>query len=429
MKKEGSTAVALLTSHRARQLVRSLFTRGVLQLCLVVSGILLARSLGPTSRGEFAIIVIMPTVAIQVVLFGIPSALTYFIAKGEAGWVLLARRIAPVAGLQIVAAVALTIALRAAFLADASVAAQTAALLSLATIPLLVLQYYGLHILQGLGELALFNRYSVLPAALYSAGLAIGLTVGLTVQTATVVWVASMLLATAPLGHTLIAKGRANQPAAADVGSLGLDRGAIVRFGAAGFLAQVSPVETFRIDTIAVAVLFPAHVVGYYAVASSVANAPRLVADGVVAVAYPHVAHQASSQATASALKYVGVAALGCGVTALAIAAILPCLIPLLFGEAYAPAVSVAVVLVIATALIGIRRVATDCLRALGKPGASSRAELAALVVLGLCLVMLGGRGAGEGVAWSLGISAAVGAALIGALLGRLRTAPSAKLV
>ena len=77
-----------LTSWRlvpARGAVVGSLASGLLgQLMLLVSGILVARTLGPTDRGYLALLVLLPAVLQHIGTLGLPLATTYFIARDEA---------------------------------------------------------------------------------------------------------------------------------------------------------------------------------------------------------------------------------------------------------------------------------------------------------------------------------------------------------
>jgi O-antigen/teichoic acid export membrane protein len=59
-------------------LASGVFAQGV----LVVTGVVAARTLGPTDRGYLALVVLVPTVLVLAGNIGLPLATTYFMAKG-----------------------------------------------------------------------------------------------------------------------------------------------------------------------------------------------------------------------------------------------------------------------------------------------------------------------------------------------------------
>jgi len=394
--------------HRGRQMMETLSASAGLQACLFASGILIARGLGPSGRGNLALVVTLPAVATQMVCVGLPSAATYFIARNRPAWPTIVRHVRVVAIVQMLIAAVVLLGLVEYFLAGRESSAYTAGLIAVGSVPVLIAQYYGLHILQGLGSMRWFNVYRVAPAAAFSIGVGVGLYFGVTVLTCTAIWLGSVTGNAVAIATTLFMKARAG--ARHDVSHQAPPtQREMMQFGVAGFLAQVSPVETFRVDILVVAALFPSSVIGYYAVATSLSNVPRFIADALVGVAYPQISAQSAREGHASTRRYILAAIAACGIAALVVAMAAPYILPRLFGKAFEPAVGVSILLVAATAVISIRRVGLDCLRALGKPGASTGVEVVVLVTLGGGFVILAPWGNGRGVALSLALSATIG--------------------
>ncbi len=393
-----------------RDLVVSLGASGVLQACLFVSGIIVARVLGPADRGRLALIIVLPEVAAQLSAVGVPSALTYFVAKDRPRWEAIVRQLGVVVLAQILVALVFSLVLRRLFVSGH--ARHATLFVGLAGPPSVLLQYYGLHVMQGVGELRLFNAYRVLPYFIYSAGVLVLWLAGAGLVGFTAAWLVAQVIAAGVILTHLVRRARRNSDR---VEGAGARRGEILRFGMRGFAAQVSPVETFRVDTLVVAGLFPDKVVGYYAVANSLSNVPRFIADGLSAVAYPHVAEPDVAQGRPIARRYIALAAGLCGSAALVIGVLLPVLIPALFGDRFRPAVTVAEILIACAALVSVRRVALDCQRALGRPGAATLNEIGMLATFAVALVVVAHSIAdGGGVALALTIASAAG--LLGVL-------------
>src|SRR4051795_10756483 len=64
-----------------RSLGGSLATAGFLQLVLVASGVIVARALGAEDRGYLALLVVISGICTLVGSLGIPSAVTYYLAR------------------------------------------------------------------------------------------------------------------------------------------------------------------------------------------------------------------------------------------------------------------------------------------------------------------------------------------------------------
>ena len=70
-----------LRSGAGRSVVGSLAASGGLQLLVIVSGVLVARSLGPEDRGYLALLIVISAVCALAGTLGLPSAVTYYIAR------------------------------------------------------------------------------------------------------------------------------------------------------------------------------------------------------------------------------------------------------------------------------------------------------------------------------------------------------------
>jgi O-antigen/teichoic acid export membrane protein len=400
-------------SPRVGQVVESLGAVVLLQLCLIGSGVAIARSLGPSGRGEAAVVLALPPIVMQIVCVGFPSALTYYIAQQPYAWRTIAGRAAIAAVTQIIAGLAVLFALNVYFLDGKPDSTFDAGLVAMLSLPTSIFLYYAVHVVQGLGDIRWFNFLRVGAIALYSGGIVAVSLLGLTVMRCAIVWSASQGLVSIVALIDLIRRRQPWPPALS-----GASRrpppaaGTIAKFALSGFLAQVSPIESFRIDTLIVAALFPARIVGYYAVANSVTNAPLFAADALVSVGYPHVSSKEGCDALLATRRYMKVGGLLCGAAGLSTAAALPVAIPLLFGAAYRPSIVTGEFLAAAAVVLGLRRIGNDFLRALGRPSLSTRLELVTLAALAVCVAIIGRLGGGRGVAVSLIVAALLGVAI-----------------
>jgi O-antigen/teichoic acid export membrane protein len=277
----------------------------------------------------------------------------------------------------------------------------------------LIFQYYAVHLVQGLGDIRWFNVLRISSTGLYSAGVVVGSILGLTVLRCAWIYVASQLLVTGIAAVDLLRRRKVRVTSADQVRVAVVPSArAIARFAVAGFLAQISPIESFRLDTLVVAAIFPSRIVGYYSVANSVTNVPLFAADALSAVGYPQVAAENGAQAVASTKRYMRIAVLLCGGTAVISMILLPIVTPLLFGSAYRPAVGTAELLVWAAVVLGLRRIGNDFLRALGKPALSTRFEAITLFAFAASLLFLAPVWSGRGVAIALIASGLLGLGL-----------------
>ena len=137
----GPTALTILTSFAG-------------QAFLAISGVTVARMLGVEDRGNFALLVLIPSILTQVGGLGLPTAATYYLANAEynSHEILRALRRPAIALAASLVPVQLLLILLL-FQGDAPVAAGV----TLAATPGMFCFIYGVAFLQGLREFRLFN--------------------------------------------------------------------------------------------------------------------------------------------------------------------------------------------------------------------------------------------------------------------------------
>jgi O-antigen/teichoic acid export membrane protein len=391
-------------SGAARALGGSLLAAGVSQAALVVSGVLVARALGPADRGYSAIVIWVPSLLVLVGSLGLPIASTYFVARSPESAHSIARKLIVPALLQTAIGVAIMLGALVTVLSGEPARVISAGLVATGIVPALLAQIYGLAFLQGQRRFRAFNVLRVLPASLYSIALLGAFVAGLhSLVQITVVTVATAVVAA---GLTMVVLVRGLVPrgdiAAAEVPSLSQ----LTRFGLKGFFGSVSPGEDFRLDQAAVALFLNPVSLGFYVVAQAFINLPRFVGQSVGVIAYPSVAgHRDPRRARRSLWRHF---ALGAGlalgtVTVLEIA--VPSLISLFFGAAFSEAVPIARILLIGAFCVSARRVLADGVRGAGYPTLGTIAEAASWMILVPAMVVLAPMFGAEGVALAVTVS------------------------
>src|SRR4051794_29736465 len=139
-----------------------------IQLALVVSGVLVARALGPTDRGYLALFSVLPTILWQLGSLGLPLATTYEVARDPGGaratWATVRRP----AVLQALALIPIHVAGLALIFRSDPTGVLFAGLLTLPVVPACLAQQYGFAILQGRQNFAQFNLLRLVLPVLYS---------------------------------------------------------------------------------------------------------------------------------------------------------------------------------------------------------------------------------------------------------------------
>lgn len=375
------------------------------QGALVVAGPLVARMLGLDGRGHLAALVLWPAVIAQVGNLGVPLAVTQFTAEGRVPARRLARAAMSLAAPQALVLTAIHAVVLVLVLRGEPLSVRAAGAVTLAAVPAALAQRYGLAMLQGRQCFAAFNVLRTLPVVVYAAGVAVVFALGVT----TIVPVVLVLTVSNAAGGLITLATGLRAAGTAAAGSGLANRSEMIRFGLRGLLGSVSPVETFHLDQMVLALFMAPAALGLYVVGLAFTNFPRFLAQSVGVVAYPSVAARADTAAarrTMWAFFWAG--------TAISIAVVVPLLfaagwlVPFFFGNGFRDAVSVTQILLPGMVFAGARRVLADGLRGRGHPTAGTLAEVAAWVWLAPALAMLVPLWGANGVALALSTSYAV---------------------
>lgn len=145
-----------------------------------------------------------------------------------------------------------------------------------------------------------------------------------------------------------------------------------------------------RADQMLMAVLITPVQLGWYTAAVNVSGLARLASGAFGTLAFPQVTNkppeeQSAVTASYSRLNVTITAALGIGLIVT-----IPWLIPLLYGQEYAPSIVPAVILTIGAVFVGIGQAWAGSLRGLNQPLVPAKAEVISLIVtvVGLALTL-----------------------------------------
>jgi O-antigen/teichoic acid export membrane protein/O-antigen ligase len=406
-------------SAARRPIAKSLAASGVAQLGLIVSGVLVARSLGPEDRGYLALLVMVAGIFALIGTIGLPYAATYFIARDRSQ----ARDIASSLVGPAILLMGVTLVLQAGVLTAIVVGdpdrVKIAAVVSLLLVPAFPAFAYGTAILQGQQRFTAFNVLRTLPTVAYVAGVAAAFLLGSAdLVSLMIMWTGAnvvggfLALGVAARG---LPPGRADKPPPS--------RSQVTKFGLKSVLGSLSPIDSFRLDQAIVGLFLNPVALGLYVVAQAATNLPRIVAASIGMVAYPQVASHSDPAAARRAMwKYfsLGVALFAVVVGALEV--LVGPLITFFFGNEFAQATPIARLLLLAAFFQAARRVLTDGVNGLGYPGLGTVAEVASWIILFPALAMLlPGLGV-NGVAWALVIAWGASLLLLLALVAMTAT-------
>jgi O-antigen/teichoic acid export membrane protein len=377
-----------------RPLGKTFIASGAIQALNVVTGVLLARSLGPHGRGELAAIMLWTILVVTLGSLGLPEALTYEIAtdreraRRAIGTVVQAWTIlSPV--LVIFTGGVLTLTL-----SSYDVASRTNGYLMLVGIPLYLAAALCMAALQGLRAFGVFNMVRTLLTAGPAASLiALAALHDLTVRSAVLSYVAGYFV-TAIIGLLLLGR--------TPFWSIVCERITLRRMLAYGIRSQSTFMASTlieRLDQLMISLLLGATSLGLYAVGFTLSSATTVGAYTLSLVAFPHVAALPEGPArAASARRFVLVGAATSAIIVMPMLAFTPQLLSLFFGSAFVQITDVARVLLLATVFSAGTQVLVALLRGLGRPldaGAAGVVGLTlAFVLLAILLPTLGLMGA-----------------------------------
>jgi O-antigen/teichoic acid export membrane protein len=406
-----------------RPLVGSLVATFFSQAAVVVTGILTARSLGPTDRGYWALLVLVPAILQQLGTLGLPLATTYFIASDRSKESAVLRAIRNPAIAQVLALTIIQGAVLWFLVAGDPNRVRLAAAASLLLIAGSVADMYGKAILQGQGRFTALNIVRPTTVTFALVGIVILFARGdARLAPVAAVWVAATLVGGAVTLAVALARRQRRDRQEPPVA-----RGPMVRFGLRGLLGSASPIETFRVDQAAIGLVLPAQELGLYVAALSFTNLPALISRSVGMIALPQVA-RTSARGSSDVWRFFWISVVLTGIVVAVLELWAGFLVPLFFGEDFEEAVPMTRILLVGAFLYAARRVLTDGVSGSGMPGLGSIAELSSWFVLIPLMAILVGPWGAEGVATALTISAAFSLALLVVLFRRAeRRTPTPK--
>jgi O-antigen/teichoic acid export membrane protein len=349
-----------------------------------IAGIVIARALGPSVRGEYAAILAWFGAVLVLGQLGQTAATTYFVARerGRAADYLATSRTLMVAS----GVVTLGLGVLLAPLLSAGSGAATAGYqLMFATClasfvgASYVFSLQASHIPRwNLARVSQPVAYLLIVAGLYLAG-RLELMTALAVLSATIV-------AQTGFSYWLCARegltgGRSRRVLARP----------LARYGLSQLAAAVPSLVTSRLDLLVLSLVVPSAALGQYAVAGSVTALALPVVSGVGNVSFPRIASRTLSQAGLDRLQRWAVltsAAVGLALM-LPVVASAAWLVPLVFGPGFRDAVPLIMLLAPGGVLLASGRVSADLLKGHGRPLAVAGAQAVAAAVTVVMLAVL----------------------------------------
>ena len=350
----------------APKLISTLGTSGAAAVLGIASGTIAARVLGPSHRGELALLLLWPQLVITIGNLGIDAAAVYLSGGKQR------QRDVPATVLGV--ALAQSLVLVPAYLILVPIVLRGSgltrdALLLTPLIPMYLVGSVSIFCLSGQLRFAAFNTVRISLPILYCAAIAgLALTGQLTALTGALAFLVAHGCSDV-LALALVVRG-------SGIGRFdrGLARSAL-HFGLRSHFGRLSA-QSLGVDMAIISLMLSSKDLGLYSAATAFLAAPTIVASSIGLVIFPHVSatHQAGKQPQLQA-TFALHAGLVVVLAALLIGFAHP-IVTLLFGQSYAGAAPALRLLAFASIAISIRSFPIEVLRGIGRPGLTSIAEV-----------------------------------------------------
>jgi O-antigen/teichoic acid export membrane protein len=360
-----------------RPLTLSFGASAGVQALNVLTGVLLARTLGPHGRGELAAVLLWPSILAAIGSLGILESTTFHAARSTAQPAALLGTSLAIVGVQAAVCVAAGIVLVPHVLGHYDDETVRVAYLYLAFIPLNLITLAMMSLLNGLQRFAQFHALRLLViGGSGAATVALRLADELTVRNVAIAYLAANLL-TGIVAAALIARVVRRRPRV----DARLARHLLV-FGLQSHSGNVSGMMNERLDQLVISAFLAPARLGLYVTALTLSSLTNLAASSIATAAFPVVAALHDVHARQNAVRrYARIGLLASVATAMPLIVVAPWVNDTFFKDVYSDASNVARVLLVAAIVLSTNRVLGACLSAVGRPMESGVGELMALGV------------------------------------------------
>lgn len=353
-------------------MVAQIITAGI----SVFNSFFFARLLGPAGKGDFYLLVLVPTTIMVLIQFGLARALGFYTARGQTRGIVARALVlaAAISGSAFVIAVAALPVLEDTIMRGLEPAQ---IVLSLCAIPLLLTATFATAIVIGRQAVRWYATVNIVQAVSATCVLAILVGIlGLGVNGAVTAFLLTSLLAMVGL----ILGARRVCATVSDPGSVTYRQ--LFRYGLPLYPGSITTFFSSRIDVFLLAALLaePSAPLGWYSMAVSAAEMVFLFPEAVSTVFFPHVAassrDDSDRQVTMVSRVTLSLTAIG----ALLVAPLATVLISVLL-PAFGPALPALYVLLPGVVSLSVAKVLTDYISGLGRTGVTSVIYVGAFVV------------------------------------------------
>lgn len=404
-------------SGGVRDVSISFATTLYIQVVNIATGLIAARLLLPEGRGELAALMLWPGLVAELGCLALSDALLYRLASNAASpRVLFGTIVAMTVALCVVLVPIGWLLLPFVMEGHAPDIAAAAWWYMALYLPTYFASLFAANMFQGRLEIVAWNLVRATVPTLYLAGIAaLGLAIAPEAPEFAAANVIAML-ASALLGCVMLARR----------GWLGLrpDAGeakAMAVYGAKAHASEVLHSLRQKLDQAVVAKLMSASDLGIYAVALTVANGPLILVQTISNIAFPKISAQATHDGKVLVFgRYLRLALAMVLAINIVLWIVNPWVIPLLFGEAFAPAVWIADICLLGLVPYAAKVLFACALKAADRALVIPRAELWGLAVVAPALFLLVPQYGLAGAAASLVLAQAATALVLGQRLAEV---------
>ena len=380
------------SGHNAlgKTVIQSIGTSVFVILAGLISGIVAARALGVSGRGDLAAVILWPVLIASLAELGLPTAFACLSALHAHARHDLARSILPLVGAQSALSYLVGIPVILIVLHSYSVYVRTTAIgFLVALIPL----YLGVRFLsslnQGAGRMRVFNGTRLL-VPVVTSGLLLALAM---FRVASVRAFASAYIA-AWLVALMVLLGASTREIRSGALKPHIDwptaRSSWSEFATRTYFGSLALVDRLQVDVLLATAVLGAEQAGLYYVATSAASTVRVWGSTLGAIALPRVAAADSRQEATSLLSSsVRTTMVLSGVCAAILFVFARPLLTIVYGQEFASAEMLVRILTIGSLAGSLRYALGDGLRGFGRHTEATQAEVVGLLLGGVTLVGL----------------------------------------
>jgi O-antigen/teichoic acid export membrane protein len=362
----------------------TLFTNFGVMGFQLLSGIFLARLLGPSGRGELALCIIWPTVIATLGSLGISDAIIYFTAKRKSNEAIVFHMLF-MAALQSVVLMPLGFFVLSLLLTSHEPEAIANIRLFLLIIPLNLVGQYCIALAQGELKLGRFNtmRFIIPFINFCVASLLFFLEIPsvrliLIGQLAGNLFVAVIYLYISVQGGSI--RWGLSPPFLKD----------LIKYGIRSHLGTVTQNLNQRLDQMLISLFLPTGMLGYYVVAVTASNAVGVIPNAFRIVLFPSAAGAGDIESSKAIIQRFFVRSIFLvSLCCLVLWVVFPHLLPFIYGREFQPSVFPGRILLLAVVFASMRDILAYSHRALNNPLVAAKSEVYGLITTGISLLIL----------------------------------------